>query len=284
MRAVVVFESMFGNTQKIADAVAEGLSGYVDTDLVEVGSAGGLDEGVALVVAGGPTHVHGLSRPGTRDGAVKQAPDGVVSKGIGLREWLESLPQARGIVSAAAFDTRFDKPGWLVGSDDPAPQAPTHQVVCLHVSTFADLQQASDQARCYRSRPNLPTICGTRVIAGRRFGCVGGFCPGAVRPDAFQTGPDAQPGHAVTAAPRTPTGSAAAPSTGTGLGASDVVWQPPWSVRSRWLPPQRRTRRPGLRCTCRAARSGRPGSAAAAAGARGVVRWKRWQLLRGSDE
>ncbi len=116
MRAVVVFESMFGNTQKIADAVAEGLSGYVDTDLVEVGSAGGLDEGVALVVAGGPTHVHGLSRPGTRDGAVKQAPDGVVSKGIGLREWLESLPQARGIVSAAAFDTRFDKPGWLVGS------------------------------------------------------------------------------------------------------------------------------------------------------------------------
>ena len=37
MRVVVVYESMFGNTQKIAQAVAEGLAPHAQVDLVEVG-------------------------------------------------------------------------------------------------------------------------------------------------------------------------------------------------------------------------------------------------------
>ena len=39
MRARVVYESMFGNTQVIAQAVAEGLAMSMTVDLEEVGSA-----------------------------------------------------------------------------------------------------------------------------------------------------------------------------------------------------------------------------------------------------
>jgi flavodoxin len=39
MRALVVHESMFGNTQVIANAIADGLSGRMPVDAVEVGVA-----------------------------------------------------------------------------------------------------------------------------------------------------------------------------------------------------------------------------------------------------
>jgi flavodoxin len=39
MTAVVVFESMFGNTQQIANAVTEGLSRHLPVEQVEVGTA-----------------------------------------------------------------------------------------------------------------------------------------------------------------------------------------------------------------------------------------------------
>jgi hypothetical protein len=117
MRALVVFESMFGNTQSVARAVAEGLSSHVSVDLVEVGAAPPvIGEDVELLVVGGPTLAFGMSRPGTRQGAAKQAPQGLVSKGIGLREWLPAQRGGSGRVSVAAFDTRFGKPRWLVGS------------------------------------------------------------------------------------------------------------------------------------------------------------------------
>jgi flavodoxin len=39
MTALVVFESMFGNTKLIADAVAEGLARHLPVDQVEVSTA-----------------------------------------------------------------------------------------------------------------------------------------------------------------------------------------------------------------------------------------------------
>ena len=117
MQALVVFESMFGNTQTIAKAIAEGLSSHMKVDMVEVGAAPTIiDEDVELLVVGGPTQAFGMSRPGTRQGAAKQAEQGVVSAGIGLREWLAAIPHGSQSVAAAAFDTRFKKPHWLVGS------------------------------------------------------------------------------------------------------------------------------------------------------------------------
>ncbi len=53
MHAVVVFESMFGNTQRIAGAISDGLTPHAKVDVVEVGTAPtALDEDVNLLVVG----------------------------------------------------------------------------------------------------------------------------------------------------------------------------------------------------------------------------------------
>jgi Flavodoxin len=116
MSALVVYESMFGNTQTIARAIAEGLATHTRVELVEVSRAATtIDAGVELLVAGGPTHAFGMTRPRTRDDAAKQAERPLVSPGIGLREWLAALRPGNG-VPAATFDTRIDKPRWMTGS------------------------------------------------------------------------------------------------------------------------------------------------------------------------
>ena len=123
MRIVVVYESMYGNTHLIADAIADGLRGAADADVtvVAVGDAdAALVGGADLLVVGGPTHVHGMSRESTRKAAVEAAEkpgaDLVVdpdAAGAGLREWIESL--GRIARHAAAFDTRFDMPPLITG-------------------------------------------------------------------------------------------------------------------------------------------------------------------------
>jgi flavorubredoxin len=109
MRALVVYESMFGNTQAIASAVAEGLSGRMEVDLVEVGSAPTSID-ADLMVAGGPTHAFSMSRSNTRQSAAEQAGGReLVSRGRGLREWLdEAGPGLRG-TPVATFDTKIMK-------------------------------------------------------------------------------------------------------------------------------------------------------------------------------
>jgi hypothetical protein len=118
MRALVVYESMFGNTRDIAAAVAEGLGTQLTVDLVEVGSAAEeVGEDVTLLVAGGPTHALGMSRAQTRrkagdqaaEQAGEQADDSVVSSRIGLRDWLERLGPGNGL-PAVTFDTRVRRP------------------------------------------------------------------------------------------------------------------------------------------------------------------------------
>jgi hypothetical protein len=73
-----------------------------------------------LLVVGGPTHVHGMSRPGTRKAAIEAAekPDAGLeldpdAEGPGLRDWFDSLDRAG--VMAAAFDTRMHGPPALTG-------------------------------------------------------------------------------------------------------------------------------------------------------------------------
>lgn len=110
MRALLVFESMFGNTREIALAVADGLrSGFE----VEVGEAGSVSPILAgpfdLLVVGGPTHAFSMSRPGTRQSAVEQgAPVGTSRRGI--REWLDELEPGLRRPAVATFDTRVAKP------------------------------------------------------------------------------------------------------------------------------------------------------------------------------
>ena len=108
-RALVVYESLFGNTQQVAHAVARGmaLAGW-EVQLVDVVHARrGHDLNCDLLVLGAPTHAFSLSRPSTRADPVRR---GAREEGrsVGVREWLDDLPRApEGAPRlAAAFDTR----------------------------------------------------------------------------------------------------------------------------------------------------------------------------------
>jgi hypothetical protein len=119
MKMVVVYESMFGNTSAVGEGIAEGLQSVGD---VRAGSVDDIspDEvrDATLIVAGGPTHAHGMARPGAHDSIAKDdsyAKYGPVLPGRqSLQEWLDRIPPGQAM--SVAFDTRFDKPRWLTGS------------------------------------------------------------------------------------------------------------------------------------------------------------------------
>jgi hypothetical protein len=116
MRVLVVYESIWGNTAAIAETIAHRLGDYGDVRLVPVLEAdAAMADGVDLLVVGGPTHMHGLSRPSSRKSGIETERISGASSGPGVREWLQSLPEAKG-AWATAFDTRLDKPRWLVGA------------------------------------------------------------------------------------------------------------------------------------------------------------------------
>jgi flavorubredoxin len=79
MKTVVVYESMFGNTKTIAEAIAEGLGGAGQVVLGSVDDLSPDQVGDArLLVAGGPTHGHGMASPNAhqamaRDGSYANA-------------------------------------------------------------------------------------------------------------------------------------------------------------------------------------------------------------------
>jgi hypothetical protein len=113
MKALVVYESMYGNTRHVAEAIAMGIG--EDAVAIEVGHAPNVIPGeVELLVVGGPTHVHGMSRSSTRESAAARVNRSVISK-IGIRDWLETLRLERPIVGAT-FDTRIDGMELLTGS------------------------------------------------------------------------------------------------------------------------------------------------------------------------
>lgn len=67
MRAVIVYESMFGSTRYVAEAIAEGLADCAEVSVVPVAHANAeVLDGVDLLVVGAPTHLHGLPRPSSR--------------------------------------------------------------------------------------------------------------------------------------------------------------------------------------------------------------------------
>ncbi len=130
MRALVVFESMFGDTKAVADAIAVGLAETMLVETVEVGSAPtAIDPAIDVLIVGGPTHAFGMSRVGTRQDAVKQSEGaGVLSDKLGIREWLEVVnvsPQ----LQVAAFDTRVYKPH-LPGSAAHAAERRLRRLGC----------------------------------------------------------------------------------------------------------------------------------------------------------
>jgi len=116
MKAVVVYESIYGNTRAIAQAIADGLGG---AQVVPVYAADGLS--ADLLVVGAPTHVHGIPTTRSRQVAAEAAHedgDTHIEPGAieqpGLRVWLRDLPDGDGRC-AATFDTRLDRAPWFTG-------------------------------------------------------------------------------------------------------------------------------------------------------------------------
>jgi hypothetical protein len=112
LTALLVVESMFGNTREVAEAVGGGLrDGGVDAVVVDVAAApAALATDLHLLVLGAPTHAFSLSRPSTRADAVRQGAP-VERAATGLREWLTALllPDPRHTPVTAVFDTRVSK-------------------------------------------------------------------------------------------------------------------------------------------------------------------------------
>ena len=114
MRSLVVYESWFGNTRRIAEEIAASLAHEGQVDLVSVDGPLPPLEDVDLLVVGAPTHIHGLSSKRSREGALTQGAHG--EPGIGVRGWIDALPDGAWGPRAAVFDTRANKPVLLVGS------------------------------------------------------------------------------------------------------------------------------------------------------------------------
>jgi hypothetical protein len=132
MRALVVYESMYGNTHLIAEAIARGLRSAGEVQLASVADARYEDvHRYDLVVVGGPTHAHGMTRPETRERAMAAfrlesghrllEPN---AGGMGLRAWLDMLGLCD--VNAAAFDTRLHGPAVLTGQASKGIAAMLH--------------------------------------------------------------------------------------------------------------------------------------------------------------
>ena len=120
MSAVVIYESVYGNTRAVAEAIAEGLG---DARILSVHEAPAQVQEEELVVIGGPTHMHGMATSRSRQAAVdalhEDGNEHQIEPGAteepGLRAWLRDLPEGPDI-KAAAFDTRIDRSPWLTGA------------------------------------------------------------------------------------------------------------------------------------------------------------------------
>lgn len=135
MNAIVVYESMYGNTRSVAEAIAEGLGGARVVSPAELPTAAAQCD---LLVVGGPTHAHAMATARSRRAAVEAARGtSAATAGPALRDWLGELTR-RDHASAAAFDTRADKPEWLTGaaSHGIAKRLRRHGYNILDTSSF----------------------------------------------------------------------------------------------------------------------------------------------------
>jgi hypothetical protein len=179
MRALVVYESMYGNTRAIAQAIANGIGGPHDVTVVPAAQAEpSVVAGVDILVVGGPTHVHGMSRPGTRKAAAEAAgqPMSQVildadAQGEDLRAWLDGLGQYTG--ASAAFDTRLHGPGIFTGraSRQIARRLRRHgfEVIVPPKSFFVTKEghlDSGEEARAFEWGRQLTTGATAAAVAG----------------------------------------------------------------------------------------------------------------------
>ncbi|NIS80862.1 MAG: nitric oxide synthase [Anaerolineales bacterium] len=92
MNALVVFHSKFGNTERVAHAIAEGLEPRFSARVANVDQIAEIDsQDVSLILVGGPTQMADISP--ALQAVLSKTPKGALSG-----------------VSVAAFDTRYRMP------------------------------------------------------------------------------------------------------------------------------------------------------------------------------
>lgn len=121
MEVAIVYESLFGNTRAVAEAIADGVRAADPAGHVTVMRAGDTraDEvaRAELLIVGGPTHMRGMTSGLTRRKGLEAEEQAARNKGQefqpepgaegpGVRDWIGALPRARRGAHAAAFDTR----------------------------------------------------------------------------------------------------------------------------------------------------------------------------------
>lgn len=108
MHAMVVYETVWGNTEELAREIAAGI-GADTVDVVDAASAPpAIENDVDLLVVGGPTHAFSMSTASTRESARQQGATRIPASGI--REWIERLSTPTSPVPVATFDTRVVSP------------------------------------------------------------------------------------------------------------------------------------------------------------------------------
>lgn len=112
MRALIVYETLFGNTKSVAQAIGDGVRTGAEVNIVDVRTATESIDDVDLLVVGGPTHQLGITRPGTRRQAETQYEEAPPVAKTGLREWIAELDIPTG-TATAVFDTRLHHPSVL---------------------------------------------------------------------------------------------------------------------------------------------------------------------------
>jgi Flavodoxin len=124
MKVTIVYESMFGNTHQVAQAIRDGIretDPNADVQCVPVADASAEVGSTDLLIVGGPTHIRGMTSGFSRkmgiSGEEKAEAKGEPrhelepdAEGPGLREWFDGLRKIGDGKKAAAFDTRLESP------------------------------------------------------------------------------------------------------------------------------------------------------------------------------
>ena len=123
MKITVVYESMFGNTHQVAEAICDGIREVhrnADVECVSVKDASPeLIQSTELLVVGGPTHIRGMTSGLSRKMGMKEEQKDEArgepaheleedAEGPGVRAWFKGMPKVKDGRPAAAFDTRLE--------------------------------------------------------------------------------------------------------------------------------------------------------------------------------
>ena len=98
MNTLIVYDSQFGNTEQIAQKLADVLGTFGQTRLVQASAMHpGEFQGLDMLIVGCPTQAWNATPA--------------------MRAFLKDLAsEQRGSLAVACFDTRFRMPGWITGS------------------------------------------------------------------------------------------------------------------------------------------------------------------------